>query len=93
MATSNEVIVTYSVGLHARPAAVFAKKAAAFTATIVVENLTKGTGPVNAKSVLRILSAGIERNDHLRITADGTDEDAAVDALSHLIDTNFAETE
>ena len=93
MATSNEVVVSHQVGLHARPAAIFAKLAATFSSTIQVENLTKETEPVNAKSVLRILSAGIQMNDHLRITADGTDEDAAVTALSNLITTNFGETE
>ncbi|HTK09704.1 MAG TPA: HPr family phosphocarrier protein [Ktedonobacteraceae bacterium] len=93
MATSNEVVVSHNVGLHARPAAVFAKLAATFSSTIQVENLTKGTEPVNAKSVLRILAAGIQMNDRLRISADGTDEDAAITALSNLITTNFGETE
>jgi phosphotransferase system HPr (HPr) family protein len=93
LATSNEVIVSHSVGLHARPAAIFAKTAAAFSSAIHVENLTKGSEPVNAKSILRILSAGIQTNDRLRITAEGADEDAAVNALSHLIITNFGETE
>ncbi len=93
MATSNEVVVSHSVGLHARPAAVFAKTAATFSSTIQVENLTKGSEPINAKSVLRILSAGIQMNDLLRISAEGADEDAAVHTLSNLITTDFAEME
>lgn len=93
MAISNEVVVHHTVGLHARPAAIFAKTAAKFSSTVFVENLTKGTEPVNAKSVLRILSAGIQMNDRLRITAEGSDESAAVSALSNLIATNFGETE
>ncbi len=48
---------------------------------------------MNAKSPLHILSAGIQGQDRLRITADGTDEQAAVEALSHLINTNFGEIE
>lgn len=93
MATSNEVVVSHSVGLHARPAAVFAKTATTFSSTIQLENLTRGTQPINAKSVLSILSAGIQMNDLLRISAEGTDEEAAVHALSHLITSDFAETE
>lgn len=91
MATSNEVVVLHSVGLHARPAALFAKTAATFSSTIHLENLTKGTEPINAKSVLSILSAGVQMNDRLRISAEGTDEDAAIHTLSHLITSDFAE--
>ena len=90
MATSNEVVVSHSVGLHARPAAVFAKTAATFSSTIHLENLTKGTELINAKSVLSILSAGVQMNDRLRISAEGTDEDAAIRTLSHLITSDFA---
>ena len=93
LATSNEVIVQNAVGLHARPAAIFAKTASTFSSNVLIENLTKGSTPVNAKSILRLLSAGIQMHDHLRITAEGTDESAAVNALSLLIATNFGETE
>ncbi len=89
MATSNEVVVSHNTGLHARPAAIFAKTAVTFSSTIQLENLTKGTEPINAKSVLLILSAGIQMNDRLRISADGIDEDAAVHTLSRLITSNF----
>jgi len=93
LATSNEVVVLHSVGLHARPAALFAKTAATFSSTIHLENLTKGTEPINAKSVLSILSAGVQMNDRLRISAEGVDEDSAVHTLSHLITSDFAGTE
>jgi phosphocarrier protein HPr len=90
---SNEVVVQNSVGLHARPAALFVKTAGRFTSTIQVENLTRGKEPVNAKSVLRLLSAGIQKDDRLRISAEGEDEEAAVEMLSRLVSTNFEETQ
>jgi phosphotransferase system HPr (HPr) family protein len=93
LAESTEVVISYRVGLHARPATLFAKMASAFSSTISIENLTKRTKPVNAKSPLNILAADIRRDDRLRITADGADEKAAVEALSHLITTNFGEVE
>lgn len=83
----------YRDGLHARPATMFAKMAATFSSTITLENLTQKTKPVNAKSPLHILSAGIQGQDCLRITADGTDEQAAIEALRDLITTNFGEVE
>lgn len=93
MAASTEVVVAYRDGFHARPATMLAKKAATFSSTITLENLTQGTKPVNAKSPLHILSAGIQGQDRLRISADGTDEQAAIEALCHLITTNFGEAE
>lgn len=93
LATSQEVIIQHEVGLHARPAALFAKRAAQYASAISIENMTKGSQPVNAKSMLRLLSASIQMNDQLRITADGDDEQAAVKALCELIKHNFQETE
>lgn len=93
MAISKEIVIEHEVGLHARPAAIFAKKAAKYTATISIENLTRGSEPVNAKSVLRLLSAGIQMNDRLRITAEGEDAQDAVTALYNLVSHNFQETE
>lgn len=93
MAASTEVVVAYREGFHARPATLFAKMAAAFSSVITIENLTQGTEPVNAKSPLNILAVGIQGHDRLRITADGTDEKAAIEKLSHLVTTNFGEAE
>lgn len=93
MAASTEVVVSYKVGMHARPATLFAKTAAAFSSSILVENMTKGSKPVNAKSPLQILAARIQSHDRVRIIADGADEQAAVEALSHLVNTNFGEAE
>ncbi|GHO42751.1 HPr family phosphocarrier protein [Ktedonospora formicarum] len=93
MTTSKEVTIEHEVGLHARPAAIFAKQASQFTSTISIENITKGSAPVNAKSVLRLLSAGIQAHDRLRITAEGEDAQDAVTVLYELIHRNFQEAQ
>lgn len=93
MATSNEVVIQNKVGLHARPAAMFVKTAASFTAKVTLENLTRGTKPVNAKSIISVLTAAAKLDDRIRITADGNDEEAAVTALSELVNTRFGEAE
>ena len=91
MTTSKALIVTHSVGLHARPAALFVKKAAVFKSKILVENRSRKTAPVNAKSLLGVLSLGVSKNDEIRITAEGEDEESALSALSELIESNFGE--
>ena len=73
-----EVTVENQVGLHARPATFFIQKANEYKSSIWVE---KEERRVNAKSLLGVLSLGIVGGTTIRIIADGTDEQAAVDGL------------
>jgi len=88
---SVELVVSNPSGLHARPAALFTQAAARFGARITVENLDRGKGPVDAKSILFLLTAGVSRDHRIRLTADGPDEDDAVDALVVLIEAGLGE--
>lgn len=80
---SKEVTVTNDVGLHARPATFFIQKANEYKSSIWVE---KEERRINAKSLLGVLSLGIVKDTTIRITADGVDEDKAVDALVELVE-------
>lgn len=91
MPVSDEIVVQHEVGLHARPAAQFVKLAASYGANIQVENLTKNTNPVNAKSIISVLSINVVHDDKIRITAEGDDEREALEALVDLIERNFGE--
>ncbi len=82
-----DVVIRNQVGLHARPATFFIQKANEFRSTIWVE---KEERRVNAKSLLGVLSLGIVGGTAIRIIADGTDEEVAVDALVALIESDFA---
>ena len=83
-----DVVVQNQVGLHARPATFFIQKANEFKSSIWVE---KEERRVNAKSLLGILSLGIEGGTTIRIIADGPDALAAVKGLVDLVDSGFAE--
>ena len=83
-----EVTVENQVGLHARPATFFIQKANEYKASIWVE---KEERRVNAKSLLGVLSLGIVGGTTIRIIADGTDEQAAVDGLVKLVNSGFSE--
>ena len=80
---TKEVTVNNEVGLHARPATYFIQKANEFKSGIWVE---KEERRVNAKSLLGVLSLGIVKGTTITLIADGSDENAAVDALSELIE-------
>lgn len=88
---SIEVVVPNPSGLHARPATLFTQKAAEFEARITVENLDRGKGPVDAKSILMLLTTGVSRDHRIRLIADGPDEDAAIDALVELVGSGLGE--
>ena len=92
MSQTIEIVVTNAVGLHARPAALFVQEASRFKSKILVENLNRGTAAQNARSILSVLSLGVNQNDKIRLTIDGEDETQAVQALHRLISSNFSET-
>jgi phosphocarrier protein len=81
-----EIVVQNQVGLHARPATFFIQKANEFKSSIWVE---KEERRVNAKSLLGVLSLGIVGNTKIKIIADGSDEEEAVDGLVSLVQSGF----
>ena len=83
-----DVVVQNQVGLHARPATFFIQKANEFKASIWVE---KEERRVNAKSLLGLLSLGIIGGTTIRIIADGSDEEAAVEGLVKLVQSGFTD--
>ena len=83
-----DVVVQNQVGLHARPATFFIQKANEFKSSIWIE---KEERRVNAKSLLGILSLGIVGGTSIRIIADGTDEQDAVDGLVDLVESGFGD--
>ena len=62
-------------GLEARPVAVFVQVASQYESTIYVEVDDK---KVNAKSIMGMMSLGLDNGEALTVVADGSDESAAV---------------
>jgi phosphocarrier protein HPr len=88
METMN-IVCANDVGLHARPASQFVKTAAHFKSKIQVRNLTKDNAFVDAKSILRVLTLGVEKDQVIEISADGLDEKDALQALADLVRSGF----
>jgi phosphotransferase system HPr (HPr) family protein len=78
-------------GLHARPAAMFVNTAAGFRSKVSIENLTRGSKPANAKSLLAVLGCGVEQGHRIRVSAEGEDEAAAIEAVRALAEGGFGE--
>ena len=82
-----EVTVQNQVGLSARPATFFIQKAICFKSSIWIE---KEERRANAKSLLGVLSLGIDGGTTVKIIAAGPDEEQAVEELVKLVNSGFA---
>jgi len=87
------VTVNHSAGLHARPAALFVKMAASFPCSITVRNTTSNKSAANAKSVLSVLTQGVNQGHMVEITAVGESAEQALQSLKDLVEGNFGEGE
>lgn len=86
-----DVIIQHPAGLHARPASKFVRLAASFPCSIQITDLTKGSAAVNAKSILGVLSLGVDQGHQIRIEADGDRAAETLVALRELVESNFGE--
>lgn len=84
--------ITHPAGLHARPAALFVRTAATFKSAVRLTNLTRNPErDADAKSILSLMTLGVEHNHEVLIRADGEDEEATIAALRDLIEDDFHE--
>ena len=84
--------ITHPAGLHARPAALFVRTAASFKSAVRLTNLTRNPErDADAKSILSLMTLGIEHDRQVLIRAEGEDEEAAIAALRDLVESNFHE--
>jgi phosphocarrier protein HPr len=80
--------VVNQLGMHARAAAKFVHLATRFQSRVVVSRQGRD---MDGKSIMGLLLLAAARGTMVTITADGTDEDAAVDALTDLVAGGFGE--
>lgn len=82
------VTVRNLAGLHLRPAGALCQIAMEFSCRVEFRhnNVTS-----NAKSVLSVLGSGVQCGDELEIICDGTDEEAALQAVVSGIENGLGE--
>ena len=74
-------------GIHARPAGTFVKVASNFQSNVSLEF---GDRKVNAKSIMNIMSLGLGHGSEIKLITEGPDEEQALEALTNLVNKNFA---
>lgn len=85
-----DIVVSNKLGLHARAAAKLTQLASQYSSEIFI---SKGAQRVNAKSIMGVmmLAAGIRSN--VKVEANGSDAERALDAIKNLFDDKFGEGE
>jgi len=75
---TKEIIINIPNGLDARPVALLVQVASQYECSIHVSSNDKR---VNAKSIMGMMSMGISAGESVTVTADGPDEEAAVENI------------
>ncbi|MFB9757059.1 phosphocarrier protein HPr [Ectobacillus funiculus] len=77
-----KVKVTSDSGIHARPATVLVQSASKFESNVELHYNGK---TVNLKSIMGVMALGIPQGAEIAITAEGSDEAAAITALQETL--------
>ena len=82
------LVIKNRLGLHARPAALFAQTASRFQSSVKV---CKDDLDVNGKSVMGLMMLAADQGSKLRLQVEGNDEAQALAELEKLFERKFDE--
>lgn len=80
--TKRNVQIKLANGLEARPVALLVQEASKYDSSIYIESAGK---KVNAKSIMGMMSLGLNSGEELTVSAEGEDEKAAVDNIEKFL--------
>jgi phosphocarrier protein len=90
MSLEKELTIRNKMGMHARPAAQFVKRASKYQCDIWVE---KDDEPVNGKSIMGLVMLAAGKGETIKVITDGVDAEAAMADLEDLVNTGFGDVE
>ncbi|QDP40962.1 phosphocarrier protein HPr [Radiobacillus kanasensis] len=80
--------ITDDTGVHARPATLLVNKAGQFESEVEMHYNGK---TVNLKSIMGVMSLGVPKGAQIKITADGSDEEQALQGIEEVIKEHLGE--
>jgi phosphotransferase system HPr (HPr) family protein len=86
------LLITARLGLHARAAAKLVRVAAGYQSQVQLRRVD-GSVTADAKSILSVLMLAASHGTELQASAEGIDEEAAIDAIEQLFAAGFGETQ
>ena len=80
--TTKDITIGIQTGLEARPVAVCVQVASQFQSKIYVEH---GNVKVNAKSIMGMMTLGLDSGEEITLSANGEDEEAAMNSIEQYL--------
>ena len=80
--TSKDIRINLENGLEARPVALLVQEASKYDSTVYIQT---GDKKVNAKSIMGMMSLGLDHGEELVVIADGADEQLAVENIEKFL--------
>lgn len=80
--TKRNIRIQLENGLEARPVALLVQEASKYESVIYIQS---GEKRVNAKSIMGMMSLGLDNGEVLEVSAEGTDEEAAVTGIENFL--------
>ena len=77
-----EVKIQLAGGLEARPVAMLVQVASQFESDIYIES---GSKRVNAKSIMVMMSLGLDNGEKVKVTTNGDDENTAMEGIEKFL--------
>lgn len=77
-----EIQIGLETGLEARPVALLVQVASQFESDIYIES---GSKRVNAKSIMGMMSLGLDNGEMVKVTANGSDESNALEGIEKFL--------
>lgn len=85
---SKNITINIPTDMEARPVALLVQVASQFESNIYVEVEDK---KVNAKSIMGMMTLGLDNGEEVTVTANGKDESEAMDGVEKYLSSPFAE--
>ncbi len=85
---SKDFTIRNKMGFHMRPAQVFVNAMAKYPCDVTIKFSGKD---INAKSIMKIMSACIKCGSEISVVANGENEDAALNEAAAMIESGFGE--
>ncbi len=80
--TKRNIEIRLASGLDARPVAMLVQVASQYDSSVYIES---GDKRVNAKSIMGMMSLGLDIGEKVTVSAEGADETAAVDGIENFL--------
>jgi len=80
--TSKDIRINLENGLEARPVALLVQEASKYDSTVYIQS---GDKKVNAKSIMGMMSLGLDNGEDLVVIANGSDEQLAVNNIEKFL--------